>query len=58
MDDRRHHRTSSASGDVAVSSSTGQILPPGLPSTSEDLHAWSIYRQNLNSDFTDSVWIN
>ncbi|XP_063227752.1 ATP-binding cassette sub-family G member 8 [Bacillus rossius redtenbacheri] len=25
------------------------------PSTSEDLHAWSIYRQNLNSDFTDSA---
>lgn len=22
---------------------------------SEDLHAWSIYRQNLNSDFTDSA---
>ena len=29
--------------------------PPGMPSTSEDLHAWSIYRQNLNSDFTDSA---
>merc|ERR1719356_643500 len=32
--------------------------PPGLmrfPGTSEDLHAWSIYRQNLNSDFTDSA---
>ena len=28
---------------------------PGLPATSEDLHAWSIYRQNLNSDFTDSA---
>lgn len=27
-------------------------LPPGA---SEDLHAWSIYRQNLNSDFTDSA---
>ncbi|XP_065214423.1 ATP-binding cassette sub-family G member 8 isoform X2 [Planococcus citri] len=24
-------------------------------SASEDLHAWSIYRQNLNSDFTDSA---
>ncbi|XP_077500584.1 ATP-binding cassette sub-family G member 8 isoform X2 [Amblyomma americanum] len=23
--------------------------------TTEDLHAWSIYRQNLNSDFTDSA---
>ncbi len=30
-------------------------FPPGFPSTSEDLHAWSIYRQNLNSDFTDSA---
>lgn len=29
--------------------------PPPFPSTSEDLHAWSIYRQNLNSDFTDSA---
>nr|CAD7462577.1 unnamed protein product [Timema tahoe] len=28
---------------------------PGGPSASEDLHAWSIYRQNLNSDFTDSA---
>ena len=54
MDDRRHHRTSSASGDV-VSSSGQMQLPAGLPSTSEDLHAWSIYRQNLNSDFTDSA---
>jgi len=26
-----------------------------FPGTSEDLHAWSIYRQNLNSDFTDSA---
>ncbi|XP_052128996.1 POU domain, class 3, transcription factor 2-like [Frankliniella occidentalis] len=26
-----------------------------IPSNSEDLHAWSIYRQNLNSDFTDSA---
>ncbi|KAL4143680.1 hypothetical protein QTP88_005985 [Uroleucon formosanum] len=25
------------------------------PPASEDLHAWSIYRQNLNSDFTDSA---
>merc|ERR1719394_8159 len=35
-----------------------QNSPPGLmrfPGTSEDLHAWSIYRQNLNSDFTDSA---
>ena len=33
----------------ASSHGTGGILhPPGMPSTSEDLHAWSIYRQNLN----------
>lgn len=31
------------------------VHPVGGPSTSEDLHAWSIYRQNLNSDFTDSA---
>lgn len=28
---------------------------PLPPAASEDLHAWSIYRQNLNSDFTDSA---
>ncbi|XP_053687046.1 ATP-binding cassette sub-family G member 8 isoform X1 [Sabethes cyaneus] len=27
-------------------------LPPGA---ADDLHAWSIYRQNLNSDFADSA---
>ncbi|EAA01067.5 AGAP002050-PA [Anopheles gambiae str. PEST] len=27
-------------------------LPPGA---TDDLHAWSIYRQNLNSDFADSA---
>ena len=33
----------------ASSHGTGGVLhPPGMPSTSEDLHAWSIYRQNLN----------
>jgi len=34
-----------------------QAAPPPFrfPGTSEDLHAWSIYRQNLNSDFTDSA---
>ncbi len=36
----------------AMSLSSEMVLPP---STSEDLHAWSIYRQNLNSDFTDSA---
>lgn len=29
--------------------------PSGRCQTTEDLHAWSIYRQNLNSDFTDSA---
>ncbi|GIY13195.1 ATP-binding cassette sub-family G member 8 [Caerostris darwini] len=29
--------------------------PSGRCRTTEDLHAWSIYRQNLNSDFTDSA---
>jgi len=33
-----------------------EAAPPfRFPGTSEDLHAWSIYRQNLNSDFTDSA---
>ncbi|KAJ9579822.1 hypothetical protein L9F63_004528, partial [Diploptera punctata] len=31
------------------------VSPAGGPSASEDLHAWSIYRLNLNSDFTDSA---
>ncbi|XP_075235566.1 ATP-binding cassette sub-family G member 5 [Lycorma delicatula] len=39
-----------------VPSELNSVPPPGLmPSASEDLHAWSIYRQNLNSDFTDSA---
>lgn len=29
--------------------------PAGRMRTTEDLHAWSIYRQNLNSEFTDSA---
>ncbi|KAG8193191.1 hypothetical protein JTE90_005541 [Oedothorax gibbosus] len=32
--------------------------PSGRCKTTEDLHAWSIYRQNLNSDFTDSALDN
>lgn len=27
----------------------------GVNAATDDLHAWSIYRQNLNSDFTDSA---
>ncbi|XP_050303441.1 ATP-binding cassette sub-family G member 8 isoform X2 [Anthonomus grandis grandis] len=30
-------------------------MRPFSGNASEDLHAWSIYRQNLNSDFTDSA---
>ncbi|KAH1005208.1 hypothetical protein HUJ04_006237 [Dendroctonus ponderosae] len=30
-------------------------MRPFSGTASEDLHAWSIYRQNLNSDFTDSA---
>lgn len=33
---------------------SGKRLIDPRPSTS-DLHAWSIFRQNLNSDFTDSA---
>lgn len=38
----------------------GQYNPGGngtdfRANTAEDLHAWSIYRQNLNSDFADSA---
>lgn len=33
----------------------GQNAVIVAPATCEDLHAWSIYRQNLNSDFTDSA---
>ncbi len=48
--------TASPAGRHAGSrSSAASDSHPGLPSTSEDLHAWSIYRQNLNSDFTDSA---
>lgn len=42
---RPHHHQRSHSG----------LAMPSMPSNSEDLHAWSIYRQNLNSDFTDSA---
>ena len=48
MQEQRHYRGGSVSSERLGP-------PPGMPSTSEDLHAWSIYRQNLNSDFTDSA---
>ncbi len=37
--------------------SNGNGYGPGetRANTAEDLHAWSIYRQNLNSDFADSA---
>ena len=47
--------TASESGLRGSVGGGGVFHPPGMPSTSEDLHAWSIYRQNLNSDFTDSA---
>ena len=52
-----HHDSSRRYGSSASETAMGgdPNLPPGFPSTSEDLHAWSIYRQNLNSDFTDSA---
>lgn len=43
---------------LATSELSSRPPPPSMgmvPSASEDLHAWSIYRQNLNSDFTDSA---
>merc|ERR1719414_1756799 len=46
-------------GARRFSVSSEREAPPPLRGTSEDLHAWSIYRQNLNShlhsDFTDSA---
>lgn len=40
----------------SVPNQNGLDYPGPLPpAASEDLHAWSIYRQNLNSDFTDSA---
>ena len=42
-----------SSGPASQTGST-RHLAPGRP-TSDELHAWSIYRQNLNSEFTDSA---
>jgi hypothetical protein len=50
---QRQYRGGSSASETAPGPHMGP--PPGMPSTSEDLHAWSIYRQNLNSDFTDSA---
>ena len=56
MDDinSRSRRYSVSSDREALHSPIGGGLMR-FPGTSEDLHAWSIYRQNLNSDFTDSA---
>lgn len=51
---RQYRSGGSSASESGLPRSTG-MPPPGMPSTSEDLHAWSIYRQNLNSDFTDSA---
>ena len=62
MQQQRPYRSGGSSASESVIRSdmpreqvAGMAMPPGMPSTSEDLHAWSIYRQNLNSDFTDSA---
>ncbi|XP_040564085.1 ATP-binding cassette sub-family G member 8 [Lepeophtheirus salmonis] len=58
MDGRRYNKTgSSMMSEVQTGGGGGggHTLPHGQASTSEDLHAWSIFRQNLNSDFTDSA---
>ena len=41
------------SGGAAPTTPYGDNGPRA--NTAEDLHAWSIYRQNLNSDFADSA---
>lgn len=41
-------------GSAAAASPYG-AEPAARSTTAEDLHAWSIYRQNLNSDFADSA---
>lgn len=59
--ERRYLPVSSVStGTAGVPGGPGQgdgRDPDGIKriNASEDLHAWSIYRQNLNSDFTDSA---
>merc|ERR1719402_2192759 len=54
MDNMQRGRRHSVSSDRDIPLNTAP--PPfRFPGTSEDLHAWSIYRQNLNSDFTDSA---
>ncbi|CAN8027596.1 unnamed protein product [Ixodes persulcatus] len=47
-DERRYSVPPSTLSEPATAAAKGY-------KTSEDLHAWSIYRQNLNSDFTDSA---
>ncbi|XP_043227809.1 ATP-binding cassette sub-family G member 8-like [Amphibalanus amphitrite] len=42
------------SSGPASQAGSAHHLAPGRP-TSDELHAWSIYRQNLNSEFTDSA---
>ncbi len=39
----------------ALPNSSASSARESRTNTAEDLHAWSIYRQNLNSDFADSA---
>ena len=50
-----HSQRSTRSPGPRGGGGSGPVVGLEPPSTSEDLHAWSIYRQNLNSDFTDSA---
>ncbi|KAK4297636.1 hypothetical protein Pmani_029956 [Petrolisthes manimaculis] len=53
--DRRYSQPSSTSEVRTLVTARQAGGGSALLSTCDDLHAWSIYRQNLNSDFTDSA---
>lgn len=42
-------------GTGANAGASSSYMGMDRSNTAEDLHAWSIYRQNLNSDFADSA---
>ena len=46
--------TTAPTGATAAGASSSSYMMD-RSNTAEDLHAWSIYRQNLNSDFADSA---
>ena len=41
---QRHYRSGGSSASESGLRGSAVLHPPGMPSTSEDLHAWSIYR--------------